>query len=184
MKSAVYAIVLLLILAAVLITVRIILQKPTPEIVAAQPQPSRPVYASWDTMEFDKCVSAWLIVRFIDHHARFVLHPQGTEITDGTIFDVPGAQWSRKHRQCTSDCVWNSLNLEDPVAETIVAMAHNVELNRWQLEQFPQAWKCFHDIRQITDASPDRVQSLKKAVEYFDNLYSKLEKPHQVNEEE
>src|SRR4030042_5635946 len=68
------------------------------------PEPNAHIYASWDLMEFDKCVSAWLIVRFVDSDAEFVFHPQGTEVAEGVVFDVPGAEWSRKHRQCTSDC--------------------------------------------------------------------------------
>ena len=74
------------------------------------------VYASWETMEFDKCVAAWLIVRFLDPEAEFVFFPKGTEITEGIVFDVPGADWSRKHRRCTSQCIWDSINKPDPAA--------------------------------------------------------------------
>ena len=65
-----------------------------PESVSAEH-----IYASWNTTEFDKCVAAWLIIKFIDKDAKFVLYPQGTEITEGLVFDIPGAEWSRKHRK-------------------------------------------------------------------------------------
>ena len=32
------------------------------------------IYASWETMEFDKCVAAWKITRFLDEEAKFVFY--------------------------------------------------------------------------------------------------------------
>lgn len=145
-------------------------------IAQDQPQTSSEehVYASWDTMELDKCVAAWLIVRFIDKNAKFVLYPQQTEITEGIVFDVPGAVWSRQHRKCTSDCILESLSIDDPAVEEIVNIAHNVELNFWQLDRFPQANECFDDILKITESTPDGLQCFEKTHKYFDELYNSL----------
>ena len=132
------------------------------------------VYASWETMEFDKCVATWLIVRFIDKDARFVLYPQGTEINEGIVFDIPGAEWSRQHRKCTSDCILETLNIDDQAVERMVAIAHQIELNFWQLDRFPEAQKCFDDIRQITESTPDLLRCFEKTRKYFDELYDLL----------
>jgi hypothetical protein len=132
------------------------------------------VYASWDTTEFDKCVATWLIVKFIDKDAKFVLYPQGTEITEGIVFDIPGAEWSRKHRKCTSDCILETLDINDPVAEKIVEIAHQVELNFWQLDRFPQAQKCFDAVREIFETTPDRAQGLEKGRLYVETLYNEI----------
>ena len=135
---------------------------------------SEHIYVSWDTMEFDKCVAAWLIVRFIDEHAQFKLYPQGTEIKEGILFDVPGAPWSRKHQMCTSDCILASHDISDPAVKTIVNMAHQVELNFWKLDQYPDIQKHNLQIRQILDNTADGLQCFRKTREYFDNLYQEL----------
>lgn len=132
------------------------------------------LYVSWDTMEFDKCVAVWLIVRFIDPEAEFVLHPQNTVIDEGVVFDVPGAAWSRQHRKCTSDCILETLEIDDPIVEEIVNIAHNVELNFWQLDSFPQAQKCFNDVLKITESTPDGSRCFEKTHKYFDELYNSL----------
>lgn len=132
------------------------------------------IYASWDTMEFDKCVAAWLIIRFIDADAKFVFHPKGTEITKGTLFDVPGANWSRQHRKCTSQCILESMDNADAAIEEIISIAGKVELNFWQLDSWPEAQKCFYEVKQIMDQTPDPLECFEKTRVYFDRMYSDL----------
>jgi len=148
--------------------------------VFVQPQswsePAKHIYASWDTMEFDKCVAAWLITRFIDGDAEFVFYPQGTEISQGVLFDVPGADWSRKHRKCTSQCILETIDNPDPAMKKIVSIAAKTELNFWQLDRWPQAQKCFYDVKEITDETADLVECFKKTRLYFDKLYDDFRK--------
>ena len=150
----------------------------TDDVTQKQQQVSseKHIFATWDTMEFDKCVAAWLIVRFVDQEAKFVLHPKDTIINEGVVFDVPGAAWSRQHRKCTSDCILETFEIDDPVVKQIVNIAHNVELNFWQLDRFPEAQKCFDDIRQITESTSDRLQCFEKTRKYFDELYTVLKR--------
>lgn len=132
------------------------------------------IYATWDTMEYDKCVAAWLIVRFIDKDARFVFYPQSTEITEGIVFDVPGAEWSRKHRKCTSQCILETIENPDLAMERIVDMAGKIELNRWQLDSWPHAQKSFYEVQKITDSTEEPGQCFEKTRPYFDRLYDRL----------
>ena len=134
-------------------------------------QSSDHVYASWETMEFDKCVAAWLIIRFIDKDAKFVFYPGETEITEGIVFDVPGALWSRQHRKCTSDCVLETIESPDDGVKYIVSCAQNVELNFWQLDSFPDTCKHFDEVKGIFDITPDRMECLEKTQLYFDRIY-------------
>ena len=134
------------------------------------------IYATWDTMEFDKCVAAWLIVRFVDKDAKFVFHPQGKGIKQGIVFDVPGAAWSRKHKKCTSDCILESITINDPSVRKIVEMAHHTELNFWQLERWPKATNCFYDVKKIMDETIDPLECFEKTRLYFDRLIVDLEK--------
>lgn len=123
-------IIVLLVTATAVFFIRGKKSKPGP----VQPLSTEHLYVTWDTMEFDKCVSAWLIIRFIDANAQFTFVPQGTEVATGIPFDIPGAAWSRKHRQCTSQCILESINKRDPAIERIVSIASQTELNFWQLE--------------------------------------------------
>ncbi|MDD5134587.1 MAG: chromate resistance protein [Phycisphaerae bacterium] len=138
--------------------------------------PNQHIYSSWDVMEVDKCVSVWLITRFIDKDAKFVFYPQGTEINQGIPFDVPGAAWSRKHLKCTSQCILDTIKNSDDAMEKIVSMASQIELNFWQLESFPEAKKLFEDVRVMMEQNPKPVECFKNTNVYFDCLYEKLKK--------
>ena len=168
------ALLLLLVVLILLSMVYIAWQKLPAPPVPDVPQTSDRTYATWDTMEYDKCVAAWLIVRFIDKDAKFIFYPQNSEIAESTTFDVPGAAWSRKHRKCTSDCILESLELDDPAVDKIVSMAHNIELNFWQLERFPDAQKSFAEVMAIFEMTPDPMECFLKTRAYFDTLYERL----------
>jgi len=144
----------------------------------SQPAPAtRPdshIYWTWDTMEFDKCVAAWMIRRFIDPEAVFQFHAEGTTEAEGTPFDVPGKPWSRKHLKCTSDCVLETLNRDDPALQEIVHFAHVTELNRWQLDRFPDARRHFEEVRAVMNSSATQAECLERTSRYFDNVYNKL----------
>jgi hypothetical protein len=168
MKAVVF---LVLILAVIVLAVFLLQESPL------QPKPAENlstghIYVSWDTMEFDKCVAAWLITRFIDRDAQFVFVPSDTEIKKGRPFDIPGAQWSRKHRKCTSQCILESMDEPDPAIERIVTMASRTELNFWQLDRWPQTQKYFYEVKEIMDQAGDPLACIEKTNLYFDRLYS------------
>ncbi len=141
---------------------------------SVQSQTAEHVYASWDTMEFDKCVAVWLIVHFIDKDAKFVFYPESTEITKGIPFDIPGADWSRKHRKCTSQCILETIKNADTAVEEIVSIANRVELNFWQLDRWPDTQKCFYQVKEIMDKNTDLIVCFEKTNVYFDSLYAVL----------
>ena len=134
------------------------------------------VYATWETMEFDKCVAAWLILKFLDEEARFVFHAQGSEIEEGVAFDVPRAAWSRKHRKCASDCLMEEIRTEDAAAARIVEIAHQIELNAWHLDDFPEAKRRLGDFREISERNGEASACLKEALAYIDDLYAAYKK--------
>lgn len=131
-------------------------------------------YATTMPLEFDKCCAIWLIHRFVDPNVVFKVYLQGTYLSGPRVFDVGGAAWSRQHRKCTSDCIWDDLSVNDMAAEQIVQMAHQIELNRWHIEQFPQAQQADEELCQIIEQNPDPNDGIKRTMEYFDVLYTKL----------
>lgn len=177
MKAGIFVVLILLLVLLIVFAVKYIKQPETDSEsspINAEPMAIEHTYATWDTMEVDKCVAAWLIIRYIDKDAKFVLYPQGTEIKEGIVFDNPGVAWSRKHRMCTSDCIFESLDVNDAVVEKIVEIAHHTELNYWQLDKFPLARKCFDEIQQIFESTTNHLECLEKGSEYFDILYDQL----------
>jgi hypothetical protein len=148
-----------------------------------QPPATEHLYVTWDTMEFDKCVSAWLIVRFIDANAQFTFVPQGTEVVKGIPFDIPGAEWSRKNRKCTSQCILESINKPDDAIRKIVSIASETELNFWQLDRWPDAQKCFYEVKEITDTATGPAECFEKTRPYFDRLYDEFKKKTELDAE-
>lgn len=163
--------ILVVLLLVVLVLVAVTMKERSSKPTEGQAQSADHLYITWDTMEFDKCVTAWLIVRFIDRDAQFRFVPKDTQITKGIPFDVPGAEWSRKHRKCTSQCVLETLDNADDAVEEIVSIASKVELNFWQLDRWPQAQRCFYEVKEIIDRTPDRAQCFERTRPYFDQLY-------------
>lgn len=129
------------------------------------------IYASWDTMEYDKCVAIWLIKRYYDNDAQFIFYPKDTEIAEETFFDVPGATWSRQHRKCTSDCILEELKMADPTVIKIVKMAHDVELNFWQLDAFPEAQNSYQEVMAMLNQQRTGMEFVEEVLKYFDQLY-------------
>lgn len=159
-------------LLAVLLLIGFIAKQPTTTMQSPQKANSdNHIYVSWDTMEFDKCVAAWLIVRFIDKDAQFRFVPKGTEPIEGIPFDIPGADWSRKHRKCTSQCVLELIKNPDSAIKRIVSIASQIELNFWQLDRFPEAQECFFKAKEIINQTPDSAECFKRTCSYFDGLY-------------
>ncbi len=147
-----------------------------PGAAEKQPPGGEHVYATWETMEFDKCVAAWLILKYIDEEARFVFHAQGSEIEEGVVFDVPGAAWSRKHRKCASDCLMDEIATVDAAAARIVEIAHHIELNAWHLDDFPEAKRRLADFREIAERNGEASACLREALGYIDDLYAAYKK--------
>ncbi len=160
----------------VLLTVGLIWLFPYCSQTEFQESSSSHVYASWDTMEFDKCVAGWMITRFIDKGATFVFYPRSSDIARGIPFDVPGAEWSRKHRKCTSDCILESIDNPDQAIRKIVSIAAKTELNFWQLDRWPEAQRYFYEIKEIIDQNPEPDECFAAVFPYFDNLYINFKK--------
>ncbi len=131
-------------------------------------------YATTTPLEFDKCCAMWLIRRFIDPNATFKIYPQGIPLAGPRVFDVAGTAWSRQHRRCTSDCIWEDLEVSDAAAGQMVRMAHQVELGRWHLDEFPQAQQCQAEVLRIIQQVRDPDDCAKRTIEYFDAMYTRL----------
>ena len=94
-------------------------------------EPESHVFTTWATMEFDKCASAWIIVRYVDKDAQFKFFPKGSVIEEGSPFDVPGAELTRAHGLACAETVIRKYNITAPAAIKLARIAHEIEINPW-----------------------------------------------------
>ncbi len=76
----------------------------------------------WVTREnakVDRIACPWLIRRFVDADAEFVFLPYGTDcssVTDGAVFDIPGAELGHHGEYCSFDAIITRYKLHDDPA--------------------------------------------------------------------
>lgn len=76
----------------------------------------------WMTREkakVDRIACPWLIRKFVDSEAEFVFLPHDTDwsaITDGVIFDVPGAELGHHDEYCSFDAIIVRYRLDSDAA--------------------------------------------------------------------
>ncbi len=76
----------------------------------------------WMTREkakVDRIACPWLIRKFIDTDAEFVFLPHDTDwsaITDGMVFDVPGAELGHHGEHCSFDAIIARYGLDHDAA--------------------------------------------------------------------
>jgi len=74
----------------------------------------------WVTREHvkvDRVACPWLIRRFIDPKAEFVFLPRETDwsaVSDGTVFDVPGAELGHHGEEVSFDAFIRKYRLSEP----------------------------------------------------------------------
>jgi hypothetical protein len=72
----------------------------------------------WVTREkakVDRIACPWLIRRFVDSDAEFVFLPHDTDwsaVTDGVVFDVPGAELGHHGEYCSFDAIITRYRLD------------------------------------------------------------------------
>ena len=88
-------------------------------------------FVTWDTLEPDKVIAAWLIKTHVDTNAVFQFVSTGTPIEKGVPFDIPGSSYARDHRHSASEQVLRIHAIRDPKAAALGRLARKLELGRW-----------------------------------------------------
>jgi hypothetical protein len=77
----------------------------------------------------DRAACAWLIRRFIDSEAEFVLVDDADEVPDGaTAFDIRGAELSHHGGDCSFETFLRHYELADPVLWEVAKIVHEADL--------------------------------------------------------
>jgi hypothetical protein len=134
-------------------------------------------YSTGDTLELDRCASAWLIKRFIDQKAVFRFFPEGSLITEGIAFDTADAKLTRSHNMSTFEVIMHKYNVQDQRVYRLAALIHDVEINFWNQKKHQRSIEVQNEVNRIIDSSEDNFRCLEECFRYFDHLIIELEDP-------
>ena len=133
---------------------------------------------------FDRCASAWLIKRFIDHDATFEFINREDPIPSGTIpFVLPGVEINPiEGASTTFDVLVAKYDIKDQIVASIRSMIRDFEveaqedLKKLRLRETAGVFKI---VRGLARTSKTDDEIISKALIVFDSLYSQLaaEKP-------
>jgi len=128
------------------------------------------VYSTWDLLELDTCVSAWLIKRHVDKKAVFKFYPKGELIEEGIAFDTPDAEFRRTHNSSTFESILKKYNIKDKKLIGLGKIIHKIEVNYWAGNLDSESQELNQTILDIIDNAKSPQDALIKSFAYFDNL--------------
>lgn len=136
------------------------------------------LYVTRDKFEADKCASLWLIKRFVDPQATFIIRNASTPLGEGIKFDVPEAKLRRYHNRSTFEYILYVYDIEDQTLDYIGKLIHDIEINTWQEKAWPQTLVVQEKLTDIIQNSTGTEDIIEKSTIYFDSLYNDLKKVH------
>ena len=132
-------------------------------------------YVTRDDFEPDKCASIWLIKRFVDPQAVFIIHRPGAPLSHGILFDVPEAKIRRYHNRSTFEYILQTWKIDDPKLDYIGKLIHDIEINTWQEKAWPQTLKLQQDLTGLIEQAAEADDIIHQSLIYFDTLYRTLD---------
>ena len=131
-------------------------------------------YVTWETMEVDKCASAWLIKRFIDQDAVFKFIPKGEFVKDGIPFDTPDSKFRRYHNLSTFESILKAYKIQDPALIHIGKMTHDIEISYWAGRKIEGSQELEEEIRNIIKASKKPDECFQKSFALLDRIHREI----------
>lgn len=134
------------------------------------------VYITWNNLEVDKCATAWLIKRFVDPLASFQFCKEGTIISGGIPFDTPDSDIRRTFNKTAFDVVIDKNGISDSILKSISLIIRDVELNTWGRKRYKLSEIIDSEIIRIIGETSGPEEALNASIEYFDDLYIRIQK--------
>lgn len=143
--------------------------------IAAIPEPRRGT--SWVTRhrpKIDRIACPWLIRRFVDPEARFLLVPPGevrgvSERFGATPFDVEGVPFSHRGPACTFDTMIEDFGLAHPALDALARVVRAADTDRHELA--PEAAGLLAISVGLSRAHRDDLAQLDAGMVLYDALY-------------
>lgn len=139
-------------------------------------------WVSRDFVHFDRVVTPWLILRFVDPEAEFILVPWGKEDerpADAIPYAIPGVELGPHDAEATTfDRVMTKYGLDDPGLEMMARVIRN-GVNKTLFDRDPaddRAGKLTYGvmatIEGIMVSSADDRETIDRALPVLDALYA------------
>ena len=128
-------------------------------VYAEQPQ----VFVSRLPLEPDKCISAWLIKKFVNTNATFQFIENESTVTNGILFDMPGAKYIRTHRQCASESVITYHSITNKKAIALAKLARKIEIAYWSASFSTEEQKFVDSLHIILASNKTPEQKCKES---------------------
>lgn len=129
--------------------------------------PSETVFWTTPGLEPDTCIAAWLLTRVVSPGARIVLAETSQQ---GTPFDVPGRELAREPGRSVSDAVVRRYAIQDEFARALAAVARELELNPWTMNDEPFFSRVRAGLADALNASPSDEECLRQASKLLDDF--------------
>ena len=132
-------------------------------------------WVTWQDVGVDRIGCAWLIRRFVDPQAEFVLVPIGRRPLpdDAEPFDIPGARLSHHDGHASLHAFLGAYGLDDPVLERIARIVDEADtVQEAALE--PAAAGLDLICRGIRRTSADDHEAIARGAVVYEALYAEL----------
>lgn len=123
------------------------------------------LYVTWQPLEPDRCISAWLLKTYVNSNAVFKIIEKGHDVTNGIPFDVPGSHYVRDARRSGSEAIIALHDIRDPKALALGRLARKLELGAWHATFTDNELPLVQDLREISQAPGDPKVLLDRAME-------------------
>jgi len=128
-------------------------------------------YYTWPGIEVDKCASVWLIKNFVDEDAEFKIVPKGDSVKGAIPFDIPHAEFSRKHGKTTFDTILEKYGFKDPALLRIANIVKDAEINVWAKKRMEETVGIQKIIYGLDESYEDDLDCLEASSIIFDALH-------------
>lgn len=132
------------------------------------------LYCTREDVHIDRCASAWLIKRFIDHNAEFVFTDDETPVKGAIPFDMHGVEWGHHDNRCTFEVVADLHRIDDPVVRQIARIIHGADITADADETLESAGLdlLFRGLRLVSSTDDE---TLERGYVIMDAIYAALE---------
>jgi hypothetical protein len=128
-------------------------------------------YYTWPGIEVDKCASYWLIKNFVDTEAVIKIIAKNDSFKKAIPFDIPHAEFSRKHGKTCFDTILEKYSLDDPAILRIASIVRDVEINVWAKKKMEETVGIQKIIFGMDELFEDDLECLEASEIIFQALY-------------
>lgn len=134
-------------------------------LLRAGEAPGGTPYVTWPPIEPDKAIAAWLIKEYVNPQAQFVFLERGTAVSNGISFDIPGSEFARDPRRCTSESIIQAYGITNGMAVELAGLARRFEIAYWCASFSENENALINEIGDISTAETNHIVGLTQAIE-------------------